>query len=347
MTKIRKELVSIIVPVYNSEKFTGKTIESVMNQSYENVELILVDDGSKDASGEVCDKYASMYNNVRVVHQENSGPGSAKNKGLELAAGEYVVFLDGDDVLDKNAVEKLMEKMQEENADMVMPDRYYCIDEEDTVFAQKFHFSEEMCLKDPKEFALKVMMGAGRGWRSHSLMFRKESLNKNNIRFIPRSMVDDYFFNLECMKYFQKLAYIHEATVYYRIRRNSITSSFHENFMDMIWKFDEAAQEFIRYKEIDEKIANNYQDAVVIRTVINYITDIFSAKTNKKWKERICLAKAIVDDKKVQRKFRGKFDDVYFTNKLVIYYFKIMHKSIKYKMHILTYVLASIGGYMR
>ncbi|WP_180272623.1 glycosyltransferase family 2 protein [Konateibacter massiliensis] len=340
-------LVSIIVPVYNAENFVARTIDSVVKQSYAKIELILVNDGSKDASGQICDECAKGHSNIMVIHQVNSGPGSAKNKGLELAKGEYIIFLDCDDMLEKNAVLNLVNKMHKTNADMVMPDRYYCIDENDIVFAQKFHFSKELCIEDPELFALKVMMGAGRGWRSHSLLFKKESLDKNNIRFISRSTVDDYFFNIECMKHFEKLAYIQECTVYYRMRKNSITSSFHKSFMNMIWKFDTAAEEFIRYKNIDAITANKYKNAVVIRTVINYITDIFSSKASMSWKERINMAKIIVDNKNVQDKFRGDFSEIYFTKGVVILYFKLMHKLIKYKMHNLIYITAKIGGSRR
>lgn len=341
------ERVSIIVPVYNAEEFLERTIESVLKQTYKNIELILVNDGSKDNSEIICNNYAQEYPNIKVLHQINLGPGKAKNEGLRLAEGDYVIFLDCDDMLTENAVSVLMKKAIETEADMVMPDRYYSVDEADNVLGVKYHFSPELCIEEPEKFALITMMGAGRGWRSHSLLFKKESVDKQKICFIDRSTVDDYFFNLECMKHFKKLAYINQCTVYYRTRQNSITSSFHENFMDMIWKFDNAAEEFINYKKIPDDVAIKYENAVVIRTVIVYIGDIFSEKVKMSWSERILRAKKIIDDDKVQLKFKGDFKNVYFTKKAAILYFKIMYQLIKHKFHYPIYILAKVGGMIR
>ena len=94
--------ISVIVPVYNAEKFVGKCIESVQAQSYIDWQMILVDDGSKDKSLEVCQRYADTDNRISVIHQENAGAGAARNTGLAKAVGDYVVFIDSDDYVDKD-----------------------------------------------------------------------------------------------------------------------------------------------------------------------------------------------------------------------------------------------------
>ena len=101
-------LISIIIPVYNVERYLHKCINSVLCQTYKNIELILVDDGSTDHSGKICDEYSNGYTNVSVVHQKNAGVSSARNKGLDIAKGDYVFFLDSDDFLELNAIEKLI-----------------------------------------------------------------------------------------------------------------------------------------------------------------------------------------------------------------------------------------------
>ena len=100
-------MISIIVPVYNVEKYLRRCIDSILNQSFKDYEVILVDDGSKDISGKICDEYASMYKNLKVIHKENGGLGYARNTGLEYASGEYILFVDSDDYLEASMIENL------------------------------------------------------------------------------------------------------------------------------------------------------------------------------------------------------------------------------------------------
>ena len=99
--------ISVITPVYNAENYLQRCVESVLCQSYQDFELILVDDGSKDSSGAMCDNIASQDSRVRVIHQHNAGAGAARNKGMSIAQGEYVLFVDSDDFIEKDYFEKL------------------------------------------------------------------------------------------------------------------------------------------------------------------------------------------------------------------------------------------------
>lgn len=111
-------LVSIIVPVYNAEKYLPYCIESILNQSYRNLEIILVDDGSKDSSPKLCDDYAANDSRITVIHQENGGIANAQNTGLDAAHGEYIAFADNDDILDCRNIELLLHALMSTGADM-------------------------------------------------------------------------------------------------------------------------------------------------------------------------------------------------------------------------------------
>ncbi|MDE6568601.1 MAG: glycosyltransferase [Lachnospiraceae bacterium] len=116
---VNKPLISVIVSVFNIEKYISKCIESITEQTYKNIQIILVDDGSTDTSGEICDKYAEKDARIQVIHKENEGPTSARNAGLAAANGNYVGFVDGDDYIDTEYYEVLLQDMMKNDVDFV------------------------------------------------------------------------------------------------------------------------------------------------------------------------------------------------------------------------------------
>ena len=111
-------LVSVIVPVYNVEKYLRQCLDSLLEQTYKNIEVVMVDDGSKDSSGKICDEYAKKYENFYAVHKENAGLGMARNTGFEHINGEYVTFLDSDDYLENDCIEILYNTLLKQQVDM-------------------------------------------------------------------------------------------------------------------------------------------------------------------------------------------------------------------------------------
>ena len=113
-------LVSIIIPIYNSEAFLDKCIQSALNQSYKNIEIVLVDDGSIDSSGEICDNYSSIDNRIKTIHKDNGGLVSSRKTGLKASTGEYVLYIDGDDWIELNLIENYVNQVLKHNADIVV-----------------------------------------------------------------------------------------------------------------------------------------------------------------------------------------------------------------------------------
>ena len=113
-------LISFIIPVYNVEKYLAECIESVLCQSYANIEIILVDDGSTDKSADICDKYSEKYDRIHVIHKKNGGASSARNEGLCIAQGSYVAFVDSDDFISPVMAEKLIAAINETDSDLAM-----------------------------------------------------------------------------------------------------------------------------------------------------------------------------------------------------------------------------------
>jgi glycosyltransferase involved in cell wall biosynthesis len=114
------KLVSIVVPVYNSVAFLDKCVQSIVNQTYKQIEVILVNDGSTDTSGEVCDKYATIDCRIKVIHKQNGGLVSSRRAGISASTGEYVLYIDGDDWIEPELIQRYMEQVQQHNADIVV-----------------------------------------------------------------------------------------------------------------------------------------------------------------------------------------------------------------------------------
>jgi glycosyltransferase involved in cell wall biosynthesis len=121
-------LISVIVPVYNAEKYLTKCIESILGQTYPNIELLLINDGSTDGSPAICDEYALKDKRVKVIHKKNEGVSSARNMGLELAQGDFISFVDADDWLERDAIERIVESIQKYDCDAVIFE-YKVVDE--------------------------------------------------------------------------------------------------------------------------------------------------------------------------------------------------------------------------
>ena len=113
-------MISVVVPIYKTEKYLSQCVESILNQTYRDFELFLVDDGSPDRCGEICDRYAAQDDRIKVVHQANGGFSAARNAGIDLASGEYLTFVDSDDYLHKEAFEVLLRALVENDADFSM-----------------------------------------------------------------------------------------------------------------------------------------------------------------------------------------------------------------------------------
>ena len=148
-------MVSIIVPVYNVKKYLPKCVDSLVNQSFKDIEIILVDDGSTDGSGDVCDQYTVIDKRVKVIHQENSGQGSARNRGLDIAKGEWIGFVDADDWLDEDYYEKMVTSAKENDADMACCDRRVFDEDDKMIYEVDIVEGDKYSIGDKEEYFYK------------------------------------------------------------------------------------------------------------------------------------------------------------------------------------------------
>lgn len=215
--------VSIIVPVYNAEKSIGRCIDSILNQEYTDFELLLMDDGSKDASGAICDEYAAKDTRVKVIHKANSGVSDTRNQALDLARGTYLQFLDADDWITPNATRLLVEAAEQHHCDMVIADFYRVVGErvshkgaiEEEGILTKEAFATQM-MENPADFYYGVL------WNK---LFRREIVEKYKLRMDSAiSWCEDFMFNLEYIRHCE-VFYALQVPIYYYVKTKGSLAS--------------------------------------------------------------------------------------------------------------------------
>lgn len=220
---------AIIVPIYNVEKYVRKTIESAINQTEKDIEIILVDDGSKDSSGKICDEYAACDSRIKVIHKENGGLSSARNMGTQLAKSEYVMYLDGDDYLAVNSVERLLDIMKKYPCDFVQF-RYEEVTDKQKV-DEKVSDARIYQGQSSKELFENLYSLGGVAASGATKFVRRELMLE--VPFVSIRHEDEMW----CTHAFQKsltVTYIPDVLYFYVMRHNSIIhSSFSENKLDI------------------------------------------------------------------------------------------------------------------
>lgn len=215
-------LVSIIVPVFKVEKYLKRCIESLCNQSYKDIEIILIDDGSPDRSGEICDEFAAKNSYVKVFHQKNLGLSAARNKGIDVANGEYISFVDSDDFIDEHMIESMVSLSEVYNADIVICS-WKIIRGHDI---QKSHFTMSERVLTPEE-AIKVLLNP-KGFDNFAWnkMFRKELFE--SIIFPVGKVMEDLATIYKLILKANRIAITPLPLYLYDIHSDSITSRLYD-----------------------------------------------------------------------------------------------------------------------
>ena len=215
--------VSIIVPVYNAEKYLHRCVDSILTQEYTDFELILADDGSKDSSSEICDQYAADDSRVRVIHKENTGVSDTRNLAISLACGTYLQFLDSDDWITPDATKSFVRAAEEHCCDLVIADFYRVVGErlshkgdieEDSVMTQE-EFASHM-MENPADFYYGVL------WNK---LYRRDIVEEYKIRMDTSiSWCEDFLFNLEYIRHAESFYALQIPIYYYVKRKGSLVS---------------------------------------------------------------------------------------------------------------------------
>lgn len=285
-----KPIISVIVPVYNVEKYLTRCIESLINQTLNFIEIILVDDGSSDKSAEICDEFACKDNRIKVIHKKNGGLGMARNSGLDVAKGEYVSFIDSDDYIDHTMYQTMYEEMKRTDSDTC-----YCYFmrrsfggnlEKEKMYLEKKTYEKI----DKINEILLEMLGAP---ASHSKdvvfnmsvckgLFSRSIIEDNKIIFeSERNLIcEDLIFDLEYLQLSKRVSIVNKALYYYCENAGSLTHKYYQ-------------KRFEKEKELYRELVYRFNKLCSIEIDIERLNKFFLGRT------RICIMDEILYNENV------------------------------------------------
>lgn len=227
------ELVSIIMCVYNAEKVVERAIDSVLNQSYKNIELIVINDGSKDRTRDIIDEKALNDNRIYVIHKENGGPGKARNAGIDIASGKYIMFIDSDDEYELNMIEKMVTKIAENSYDLVCCGfKNVLYNSNDEIIKVSNSKRLDMDYKNRNNLLCGIDSFIGT-WLFNPLwnkIYRNDIIKYNKIKIDENSdMGEDYCFNIDYINNCNTVCVFHETLYKYTLSEECLTTKFRKN----------------------------------------------------------------------------------------------------------------------
>ncbi len=289
-------MISVIVPIYNVYNYLEKCLNSIINQTYKNLEIILIDDGSTDGCGKMCDNYKELDNRIVVVHQKNCGLSNARNKGIEIAKGNLISFVDGDDYLELNMFDELKKNMDKYNSDISIGHYYYLKNDKRIIREKikKLSFVStgynKFCNIQNEYENLTVF--------SWGKIYKREIFN--NIRYPEGRIYEDSYIICNVLKEANRVSYLIKPLYNYCYRSDSIVNTFDINHFDKIDANNKKIVFFLKndYLDLALKEKNKKMNNIIInlskmksyriknKKVFNkYYKELLDTNKEVKWKD--------------------------------------------------------------
>lgn len=280
-------LVSIVIPIYNAENTLRKCLNSIIFQTYKEIEVILVDDGSSDDSVKICEGYCLKHNNIQLIKQKNQGPASARNKGIENAKGKYVYFVDADDYIEEKLVEIMVAKAEENNADMVICNYY--IEKRNGVSIKHEYYCEEGLYVEQNaiEFGRKLINDVSQNRippYSWIRLIKRECLLQSGIRY-ENGMIrsEDYHFFVRLHFTMNRIYIISEPLYHYVELNTSIT----HRYIPLYWESVKLIYNSLKECLPKENDINKSLNIMLIQRTMVALNNSCRAKNNEDFKKEV------------------------------------------------------------
>lgn len=318
------DLITIIVPVYNVEKYIEECIQSIINQSYNNIEIILIDDGSTDSCGKICDEYKEKDNRIKVIHKENGGVSSARNLGIEYATGKWVSFVDGDDWIDKEFCEKMIKIAKEKSSNIVLCG-YNRVSQSGI---EKINSDGKVFIVNSREYLINSLNPQTGFGFCHMKLYNISILK--NMKFNEKLKVgEDALFNQQISEHIEKAVFLKENIYNYRVHSNSVVRKFDANYVKKFKELMIVNREFIynSFKD-DVDIKTSYFNFVAFHVLLIAVNYCFNKENPRK--DKINMLKEICNYEDFKEGIRkSNYKNLRYSTKIALF-------TIKHKLYLVT-----------
>lgn len=336
----------VIVPIYNCEAYLERCLRSLLTSGNNCINIILVDDGSTDKSGNIADKYAAMYSNVSVIHKKNGGLSSARNAGLTNVKGVYFTFVDPDDWVSENYFTSVVEELNTHEVDILMTpySRVYSNNKLDTfVFGNTISIFDEV---ETRDIVMRRLYGLINSELSNPLTVDNlstawakfyKTAKFSKIKFTAKSKIysEDLWFNINCFLKATSSEYFNKAKYYYfKENENSIVHTFNANMLNQYKRLYSQMYDYIVKYDLDD----NFIKALNNRIIINELSILRNASlSNEPLNKKIKYVNKILNDEIYRIGYES------FSFKYLPSYYSIFYKFCKYKMNLPVIFILYLG----
>ena len=322
MTKVSKNpLISIIVPVYNAEKYLDECVESIVNQTYKNIEIILVDDGSQDNSSALCNQWSKKDKRIKTIHKKNGGVSSARNIGISDSKGEWVSFVDADDWIEKDYIKEMIEKANAYNCE------YVCCGFNRVYSNRVEHInSNEKIIEHNSNTFLKSLLNVQNSYGFvHMKLIKKSLIDK--IRFDENIKVgEDALFNVQLCKRMDKIVIYNKALYNYRLNLDSVVRKYDIDYVDKYTKSMNTMKKYINANYQEKNITQMLYNYIAYHVMLICVNYCYHPENKSKYKslKEVCKMDIYKDAIK-----NSNYEDLSLTRKITLF-------TLKFRMFFLT-----------
>lgn len=306
-------MISVIIPIYNCEQYLPTCIQSVTDQSYQDFEVILVDDGSTDSSGHLCDEYSQNDSRFQAIHIDNSGPSHARNEGINNCKGELIFFLDSDDFLDKDAFQLLLSAHNQHGVELAIGDFHKVVNDKPTPSGHINVFTSDaiLCQKDILKYTAKYLNAPNKFpllTQSWGRLFKTSIIKDNNIYFNPSLRTfEDVAFNFHYLKYVKKIFFVNKPLYNLLIHTDRLSATMNmNNAPKFLFGYQEAleqAKHFVSAYWDSKTVVESISNAYIRYTIIQLIRLCLQINDQNK-KEIHKFVRQIISSRDVQKSLK-------------------------------------------